>query len=359
MLGSVELPIRLVDDAPREPVISVDGAFDAPGLNLSHWPGNRTPQALKHDLSTGIALAFSRLPRPEQLEMTRGCTEIVNNHYDTDGTCALFALARPAEALARSERLLAAAAAGDFFQLPSEAAFVIDVLVSGVVDEERSPWRASFAGAREKERHETATLRMIDELPGWLDGRVEDLAPLWSEPLERLRADRADLAACARDEIVHLDFTVWTEPRGRGSASGGAAGFDPGRHALFGWTASDRILVLGTRAAGTTYRFLLSTLSWFDLVTRATQPRPDLARLAARLNELEGTRASEEVAWRHQSIDGPSPELWFGRATLPKFAEHAGPHLAPSALDPLVVKTAVLDELRACWVFPEAETSPT
>ena len=53
----MDLPVRIVDGPPAEPVITVDGAIGAPGLNLSHWPGNTTPKELRHDLSTGSALA--------------------------------------------------------------------------------------------------------------------------------------------------------------------------------------------------------------------------------------------------------------------------------------------------------------
>jgi hypothetical protein len=353
----MDLPVRILDSVPRERVISVDGAFDAPGLNLSHWPGNRTPSALKHDLSTGIALAFSRLPRPEQEALARGCTAIVNNHYDTDGMCSLLAVGRPALALPRAEALLAAAAAGDFFQLPSEAAFVVDVIVTGVVDPESSPWRGRFAGASDRDRREIAMQGVLDELPAWLDGDVAGYEEMWRAPLERLREDRAALGACARDELVHLDFTVWTAPRGARSPAMRES-FDPGRHALFGATASDRILVLGPTAGGTSCRFLLSTLSWFDLVSRSTQPRPDLARLAERLNALEGTSEQDEIAWRAQATESPSPELWFGRASLDSFAERASDALAPSTLDPQRMKAEILDELRASWVFPETSPEP-
>jgi len=107
----VDLPIRVLLDAGTEPVLSVDGAWNAPGLNLSHWPGNTTPKELKHDLSTGIALAFARLPEGRQEELAEGCVALANNHFDTDGVCAMFAVRHPELALPRSEELLAAAAA--------------------------------------------------------------------------------------------------------------------------------------------------------------------------------------------------------------------------------------------------------
>ncbi len=341
----MELPIRIVDRAPPEPVISVDGAFGAPGLCLSHWPGNTTPAALKHDLSAGIALAFSRLPVRAQEDLARGATAIVNNHYDTDGACALLAVRHPELALPRADRLLDAAAAGDLFRLPSELAFQIDCIVSGLADLERSPWRDRFGRSSDRERHEMCVRELMHVLPRLLDGDTEPYADLWRAELEELRADRAAVAAATRDEITHLDLAVFT-------AGGSGARFDPGRHALLGTTTADRVLAIGPRPDGATYRFLLSTVSWFDLATRRAQARPDLEALAARLNELEACSPEDELAWRAQTTASPSPELWFGASDHELFAEHA-PVIAPSRLEPALVRREIVDALRATWAFPD------
>ncbi|MBK7875785.1 MAG: hypothetical protein IPJ77_08545 [Planctomycetes bacterium] len=346
------LPIRIVDAPLAERVISVDGSWPQPGLNLSHWPGNTTPRELKHDLSTGIALAFAKLPRARQAELAQGCVALANNHYDTDGACALFAVAHPEAALARAGALLDAAAAGDLFRFPSERAFAIDCVVNGFADLERSPLRARFAGLDDRARRELATNEIVRLLPELLDGALEPFAELWKAPLERCLADRRDLAAAARDDLVHLDLAVWTAPMDRRSSTAGTTAFDPGRHALFGSTEADRVLVLGPGARGTTARFLVNTTSWFELVTRTTQPRPDLAALAARLNALEGTTDEGELAWRAQPSNSPSPELWFGGRLHPFFAEHAAA-LAPSRLDAVAIRAEVVEALRAVWVFPD------
>jgi hypothetical protein len=350
----MNLPLRILHEPGEEIVISVDGAFGARGLNLSHWPGNTTPRELKHDLSTGIALAFAGLPAARRDELARGATAIVSNHFDTDGAAAMFALVHPELALERADRLLDVAAAGDFFRLPSERARIIDLVVEGLVDAERSPWRDAFAGLSDLERSEHVLRELVSRFASLLDGDLEIYADLWRRELEDTRVDLADLAAAARDEVAHLDLCVWTAPEGRASSRASAAReiFDPGRHALFGTTRADRALVIGPRGGGASYRFVLSTLSWFDLVSRKTQPRPDLALLAERLNELERTSPADECAWRAQDARTPSPELWFGRADHALFAEHA-PVLAESRLDPPLVRRAIADALRASWVFPD------
>jgi len=343
----MDLPVRIGEElAPGERVISVDGAWGAPGLNLSHWPGHATPPELRHDLSTGSALLFAELPAARRAELTAGCTAIVNNHYDTDGVCSLFALRHPELALPRRERLLAAAAAGDFFHFPDERALCVCATVIGLADPERSPWRDRFDGLDERARHEAATHALLEELPAILDGELERFTSLWQPVLEAAQHDVADLALAQRDDLVHLDLAVWTAPHGRTSSRPGApATFDPGRHALFGTSDADRALVVGPGPDGTTYRFLISTVSWFDLVTRTALERPKLERLASELNALEGTAPGDEHAWRTQPSDGPSPELWFGTRENPLFAEHA-PCLSPSRLDVASVRRAVFDAAR-------------
>ena len=101
----MELPVRLFDADPGVSVICVDGVLGARGLELSHWPGNRTPVALKHELSTGCALAFARLSPSERERRADGAEAIVNNHFDTDGVLASFAARWPEEALRWYEQI--------------------------------------------------------------------------------------------------------------------------------------------------------------------------------------------------------------------------------------------------------------
>ncbi|MCZ6597354.1 MAG: hypothetical protein O7B99_06940 [Planctomycetota bacterium] len=335
----MDLPVRILDEPPPEPVVCVDGAFGALGLELSHWPGNRTPENLRHDLSTGSALAFARLPQEEQDRLAGDATAIVNNHYDTDGCCALFAARRPDEALARAERLLDAARAGDFFRIPDLGSLAIDAIVGGLDDPDRSPLAPELVGRSDLERWQIAVDHLMERLDAVLDGDREPYRALWEPVVERARADLARLEGCAREERSELDLTIWT--------AAGHGTFAPGRHALFGSTASDRVLAIGPAddgGDGTTWRLVLSTLSWFDLVTIAKPPRPDLGALAERLNELEGSDPAGPAAWRAQARTNASPEFWFGAADLESFAEH-NDALRPSALAPALVREEILGAL--------------
>jgi hypothetical protein len=334
----MQLPVRILDQPPGEPVLLVDGTFGAEreraagGLNLSHWPGHATPRDLRHDLSTGCALRFAALDPAERRRLARGAVAIANNHYDTDGVLAIFATRHPELALPRAPRLLAAAAAGDFFQLPDEDALALDALVGALPDPERSPFGRELAPLPERERHERCIAFLLEHLPALLDGDLASFGDLWRPELEAARCDLEDLARAEREERRALDLTCWRAPQGARSGRPGAGErFDPGRHALFGSTRADRVLSIGPGGDGTSYRLVFSTLSWFDLVGPRRLPRPDLEALAARLNELEGSAPGDAHAWRAQPADSPAPELWFGAAQLDSFAEH-NPALVPSRL---------------------------
>ncbi len=336
-----ELSIRFAP--PDAPAISVDGALETNGLQLSHWPGNRTPRELRRDLSTEIALAFAELPEPERERISGGARLIVNNHFDTDGVLAMFAIARPNEALARRAGLLDAAAAGDFFRAPSELALCIDAIVTAFADRERSPIASRFVGLSDEARFTLAVRELVPRLAALFDGAIEPYRALWHSMLQDWKRGTAELALAARDELVHLDWTIWTS---------NAATFAPGRHALFGSTARDRVLVVAAREHGTRYRLIFSTLSWFDLASAQREPRPDLASLAAHLNELEGVGAEAELAWRAQPTESPSPEVWFGSEGLEWFSEH-NERLGESRLAPSVVRREIAEHLRTALAIPE------
>ena len=349
----MELPLRYQFEAGSERVVSVDGAFDAPGLNLSHWPGNRTPAALRRDLSTQSVLGFLQLPLREQQELAAGCTAIVNNHYDTDGNCALFALRHPERALPRAAALIEAAAAGDFFQGSCERGFVIDCIIAAIADLRRSPIAARFAGLEDRERFLRASEFLFEHFAGLLDGDTQRFDALYAAELEALRCDQADLQRAAKDDITHLDWCVWTAALGSGSSrSDSRRAFDPGRHALFSGAARNCALAVGPRPDGTTYRLVVSTLSWFDMPSREPQPRASLEELALALNRLEEVDAAGEVAWRCHPSASPSPELWFGRRQAPMFAEHNA-SLECSRLSPARVRRAIAESLRGALLLPQ------
>jgi hypothetical protein len=328
----VNLPYRLLDRPPDQRVLCVDGAFGCAGLELSHWPGNRTPREFRHRLSTGAALRFAAAPKEVRERHLAGLEALVNNHYDTDGLCAAFAVRSPELALGLAAALLSTAACGDLFLVEDEASFARDVLVSAAADPERSPIAAQLAGLDERRRLQRASEYVLEQLPLWLaaglaDAPLRDLRQLWEPELERFREDLAQLDSAGRQHLPELDLSLFEVAPARAGAE------LPGRHALFTRAGTDRVAVAAPSAGGHLLRVVVGTRSWFDLdpPDRPPVPRFDLARAAQRLRELEPDRGA--LAWRHDGGPHPSPELWFGSDLHRSFEEHhAG--LAPSALTP-------------------------
>ncbi|TAJ21493.1 MAG: hypothetical protein EPO68_04615 [Planctomycetota bacterium] len=331
----MQLELRVLAAPPAEPVISVDGAFGCRGLELSHWPGHRTPADLAHELSTGCALAFARLDARERERRADGARLAVNNHYDTDGACALYAVLQPEAALAHERALLELAAAGDFFQAPSELAVAIDAAIGNLADSRRSALARGLGARSDHERHEHCYRCVHANLARWLAGDLASARGLYELELDAFRADRARVAAARRTEFdaAALACIELDEPL--------LAGSDPGRHALFGATSLDRVLLSFPRGGAHCHRLLVSTRSWFDLPGVARRPRPDLAALARALDALDPRAGRDGAHWHAQPADSPSPELWFGRAELEFFRER-NDALEPSGLAPARVREVLL-----------------
>ena len=339
----MNLPYRFQEEPGTEPVLSVDGYFGAPGLNLSHWPGNETPEDLRHDLSTGSALLFARLEPGVREERAAGCVAVVNNHSDTDGLCATYAVLNPEQALLLEQELIDAAAAGDFFQVPSEQAFCIDYLVSHWREAERSPIASQLAECEDEAAQRQLVIEdLLGRLAGWLKGEYTEHEALYGPALSRLKSDRAALGAALRDDLVHFDLSIFTNK--------GAEAFLPGRHALYAETDADRVLLLDPRPAGITCRLVMNTTSWFEMQTREQLERPDLEALRARLEELERA-AGGDASWHTHSTTNAAPELWCGAPGQPIFDEH-NLLLGESRLSAEVLKHEVVEALRAVWTFP-------
>lgn len=345
------LPLRFVGSAERlgpAPVVFVDGSpLGGPprpdgDLHLSHWPGNRTPEQLRRDLSTEIAFAFLELDESARAELIGACEALVLNHYDTDGVCAAFVLTSPERARRHAALLHEIAAAGDLFEAPGDRALAADAAL-------RNLGAAFDPGAVDGDARKQLLLEKALEVLGDLLEDESAHEELWRADAERHRAGAEQLADAGFDDLVYMDFGVWTARPG----SAGDAWFDPGRHAFFGDGRLDRALLLGPGANGVTARFVLGTRSFFDMASRAGSPRPDLEALRGALEALEPEGAAEGCAWRCHDPRGASPELWFGRDGLSLYAEHAADHLAPSRIDALKIKRLVIDAIRATWPLPD------
>src|SRR4030095_9886876 len=97
------------------PKLSVDGTVSN-SVHFSHWQGNETPAEVKADTSTEIALNL--ISSPNRARLTRGNGLVTNNHFDTDGVLSVWTVLTGEPALELRDKLISAAEAGDFSELP-------------------------------------------------------------------------------------------------------------------------------------------------------------------------------------------------------------------------------------------------
>ena len=307
------------------PHLSVDGMTPT-GPNLSHWPGNRTPGKWKADLSTGIALRFAQADAAEQDAFLGDAAYVVNDHYDTDGFGALLAVLRPDVARRCEDRLMAAAAVGDFGVWHTWRGFAIDRIVKNLTAP-TSPVRGAFHGVPDGDELVLARYQwlldnaesVIDHTGGYRALYEDEMALVQGELDQGLRGD------VELHREPELGFTCITTAGARH------------RMTLNTLAGAYRVLHVATGADGPRYRYHDRTESWFELVTFRPLPRRDLRPLAARLAELEPER--DGASWCADPPDVPIPELYFGVPSEQEYGELTR-ELRPSGLRPEQVRGA-------------------
>jgi hypothetical protein len=274
------------------PFLCVDGVVPT-GLNLSHWPGNRTPSHLRADTSTGMALKLAR--DPEREAWLRGVSIVTNNHFDTDGLLSVYAVLHPEQALSHAEALVQAARTGDFGEFNTPEAFKFDAIVSAFDEDEISPIAGRIRGRPEHERYQIIYDHLLALLPGLLatTGRYQ---PLWSKPLADLMRSLLSVRSVARvreHDAARLTVIEADRPLDR------TARFNIARH--------HRVLTALRSPDGWIYEMAFQVHSWFDTVTPPRGGRIDLAAMAAAFDALESGR---EGCWSYTGSDSLDARLY-------------------------------------------------
>lgn len=273
--------------------ISVDG--NAPGrLNLSHWPGNRTPARFKHDLSTGACLKL--LQEKDRDELLRGFTTVTNNHWDTDGCCSAFALTQPGVALMQGHHLVAAALAGDFELFTTPEGVKIDLTLTALTQHPASPVHSDLFQddlTRRQAQYDHG-LALLPSLLANPDLHADWFAREYWTIQRDLRGLREDLHHLERFDALDLSVVRADQPLHR-TAVNTVAG-------------TDRILALVAHPKGVTAELRLTTLSWFELVAQPKRARVDWLPLLARLQE---EFAGPGGRWQADDLADPTPKLSF------------------------------------------------
>lgn len=273
--------------------LTVDG-FEETRLNLSHWPGNQTPEHLKADTSTEIALNLAADPYADRL--LENIEMVSNNHFDTDGLLSCWAVFHPRKALAQRDFLIHAAQAGDFGWFPNPQAVKFDLVVSAFEDLERSPLRKHFAGLEELQRYQLIYDALLEELPGFFFNFEQRYRDLWEEEFMRLEEARRALSNGAANIREHEDAGVSVLETSREFPM--SSRFNACRY--------DRMLTFTKAEDGWVSEFVYHILSWFETKTLSTRPRRELTPLVDRLNAAEN-RA--DAGWQADAPSALYPRL--------------------------------------------------
>jgi hypothetical protein len=267
------------EDLDPAVTLVVDGVAPA-ALNLSHWPGNRTPSRYRADTTTEMALQLAGDPQRERF--LEGIRVVSNNHFDTDGLLSAWAVLHPEEALRHRRFLVDAARAGDFGTFTSPDAVKFDLMLTAFEDSRKSPLAARIQGLGEEERSRLIYAELLGRLPE-LFYQVDAHRSLWEEPFERIVDSFQRVregGATIREHHASRLSVVETEEELEKMAR-----FDSCRY--------HRVLTAIRDGRG--FRFVLEhhIFSWFDTLTPPRGTRLDLTPLAHALNSMEprsGTR---------------------------------------------------------------------
>jgi hypothetical protein len=284
-----------------QPNVIIDGAGTVDTLlTLSHWPGSSVPAPLRADLSAEIAVKY--LEQPEQHVEA----ELVsNNHFDEDGLLGLFALVDPETALGLRDLVVDVARAGDFARSDTRHAARVAFAISSLVDPAASPLDpAVFA-----DDYPEMAARLYRELLPRVSELLIDIdrfRDLWADEDEHLAASNA---AFERDEVSivehrDLDLAVVTLPSMDAHV---VHRFTQRRHAgvhpMSVHNRTDMMRIAYVREHDYSVELRYETVVQF--VSRPLMPRPDLALLADRLNEVEASGGK----WNFDGVGGLTPQL--------------------------------------------------
>lgn len=326
------------DALENTPKLSVDGTVPN-SVHFSHWEGNETPEELKADTSTEIALNLVASPKRDSF--TQGIDLVTNNHFDCDGVLSVWTVMNGERALEFRDLLIAAAEAGDFSEYSSDDGVRVSIAIQGAEqsspnNDDGSPLAQMLAGrefaTRIVDNDALAYELVLPEVERLLTN-VNAYEPLWrdgwknvAEALESFESGRSQVKEYAESRIslVTLSPDIF---------NGG--GFSPTRHsapftAISKFANGELFLIAIPADGGWFYRLDYPYYSWAETVVRPRITRRDLSTALLLLNEREANR---EAQWKTDHTEMTSAV---------KFLEENG-SLAVSRLEPDQVLEALTE----------------
>lgn len=275
------------------PKLSVDGTVSN-SVHFSHWEGNQTPDEVKADTSTEIALNLVASPNKQKL--TQGIGLVTNNHFDTDGVLSVWTVLNGERALDLREQLIPAAEAGDFSEFSTENGVRASIVIQGSDqaspnNETGSPLAAYLAGKEISDDAEAYEL-VLPQVEHLLrnTGEYESLwRSGWAAIASAIESFEKGQSTVEEHQDVRLSLITLAPEVFSPS------GFNPTRHAA-PYTAISRyargqiFLITTPFRDGWTYRIDYPYYSWAETLVRPTIKRHDFGALISQLNQIEQNR---------------------------------------------------------------------
>ncbi|MBA2528148.1 MAG: hypothetical protein H0V18_20550 [Pyrinomonadaceae bacterium] len=276
-----------LDNVPK---LSVDGTVSN-SIHFSHWEGNKTPDEVKADTSTEIALNLVAALNKQQL--TQGIDLVTNNHFDTDGVLSVWTVLTGERARDLREQLIPAAEAGDFSEFSTENGMRASIVIQGsdqasANNETGSPLAAYLAGKEISDDAEAYEL-VLPEVERVLRNTGE-YESLWRSGWEAIASamESFEKGRSTVEEYQDAHLSLITLAPEVFSPSG----FNPTRHvapytAISCYARGQVFLIATPYRDGWTYRIDYPYYSWAETVIRPRVKRRDFAALISQLNQIE------------------------------------------------------------------------
>lgn len=283
--------------------ISIDGIVPK-SAHLSHWPENQTPVPLKADTAT--AIVFRYLCHPERKTFFPQIKIITNNHLDTDGLLAVWAMLNPKRAEPMAGRMISAAEAGDFSAFSSEEGVQVNLMVQAFCDDAQSPIRENveaYNGPREAAYYKY----LLPVVPD-LFRKKDQYRSLWEDAFEKILQSMTlfEKGVIGIDEYEDERLSVIIDEQ------------RPARQAIDHYCQGDLFLTIEDRerhSGGYGYTLEYRYYAWADTVTRPPIKKTSMADLATTLNQKE---THPDGQWMTDGFAGQ------GLTTVLKFTDKAG-----------------------------------
>jgi hypothetical protein len=319
------------------PKLSVDGTVGN-SIHFSHWEGNETPEEVKADTSTEIALNL--VSSPNRTALTKGIELVTNNHFDTDGTLSVWTVLNGDRALPYRDLLIDAAEAGDFSEFSSEAGVRISIAVQGSDqassnNDTGSPL-ARFLAGEEIDDDARAYELVLPEIERLLT-HVDQYESLWKEGWDKVAAAIESFERGSSKVTETTDTGVSLITLAPEIFSG--AGFNPTRHAapytaISHYARGSFFVIAIPTAGGWFYRLDYPYYSWAETVVRPLVPPRNLDRALQFLSDRETSTAG---TWQRDTHEMTSAIKFLDQQRT----------LVPSSLSPDVVATALSEQIGA------------